>query len=97
MFRKISGIAAASAIALISVSLATTTPASARSQCVYHATNGFGFIITKVAHARRMGTACRRAERRCNRELRRARRHRNVPRGNQVPVCRRGGVASQGT
>lgn len=94
MFGKLTGIAAASAIAIVALSVTATSPAMARSTCFYTASNGFSFRITKLATARRMRTACRRAKRRCNRELRRAWRRRMVPRGNQTPACRRSGEAS---
>lgn len=94
MLQKLTGLAAASAVAIVALGVTAASPAMARNQCFFTATNGFTFVITRSASARRMRTACRRAERRCNRELRRAKRRRLVPRGNQIPVCRRIGVAS---
>lgn len=83
-------------LAVSTLSLATATPAQARKHCVYTATNGFDWSVQRDATARRMSTACRRAKRRCNRHLRRAKRRREIPRGNQRPVCRRIGEASAG-
>ena len=94
MLRKISGLLTVAAVALIGFSVTAPNPAHARSTCHFRADNGFSWIIHTTATARRMRTACRRAERRCNRKLRRARNRREIPRGRVTPSCRRIGTAS---
>lgn len=67
---------------------ALTTPAEARTRCVYmgHNPSTGHMIADGWAKAAKKSWACNRARRRCNRELERKRRKRQVPRG---VVCRR--------
>lgn len=61
-------------------------PAEARAQCIFVATNGGTWAVATQGSARRMSTACRRAERRCNRKVNRAKR-RGEFRRTGVPRC----------
>ena len=77
------------AATIMMVSGFSTTPAEARSQCIYVATNGGTWSIATQGNAKRQSTACRRAKRRCNRKLDRAKRRGQIARGSQTPRCRK--------
>ena len=68
----------------------TSTPAAAA--CAYAASNGTDWQTTGYSSARRERTACRRAKRRCERNLRKARRRNQISRGTETPKCRRTGI-----
>ena len=79
--------ATAAALTLIVCGIGAT-PAEARYQCIYVATNGKGWAVATQGTARRSSTACRRAERRCNRKLKRAKRRGRFNR-SVTPSCRK--------
>lgn len=74
MFKQ-PNLAAVLAIAATTIAAASglsVTPAEARFQCIYAATNGGSWSIATQGTARKSGRACRRAKRRCKRKLRTA-------------------------
>lgn len=73
----------------------SSSPAEARKHCFASASNGSSWSTSGSGSARSMSTACRRAMRRCNRKLDRAKRRHEIPRGLVTPVCRTG-VAAPG-
>ncbi len=77
------------AAAFVIVTGVSSTPAEARTQCIFFATNGGTWSVVTQGTARRSSTACRRAKRRCNRKLDRAKRRGQIPRGSQTPRCRK--------
>ena len=89
MSKKIFSMLGIAAATIMIVSGFSTTPAQARTQCIFVATNGGSWAIATQGTARRSSTACRRAKRRCNRKLDRAQRRREIPRTSQTPRCRK--------
>ncbi len=83
-----SAMAMTAAAAMIFFSGIVTTPAEARSQCIYFATDGKGWSVVTQGTALRSSTACRRAKRRCNRKLDRAKRRGRFNR-SITPSCRK--------
>ena len=79
-FLTFSSVAIAS---LIGASLIMATPASAkRKRCVYMAWNPAGHAMADGwAKAKKLSKACKRAKKRCNRELSRKRKHGKAGRG----------------
>lgn len=89
MFRTSLASIAIAGIASAFVSLSMVTPAEARETCRFFATNGSGFSVIRSGSARTMDTACRRAKRKCKREVDRARRRHGIPRGPRTVECLR--------
>ncbi len=76
-------------VALTAASLMMTTSASAkRKRCVYYAwnVNNNQVMADGWAKAKKLSRACKRAKRRCNRELERKRRQGKAGRGSCVKV-----------
>lgn len=68
---------------------AMPAPAEARSTCRFFATNGSGFLVVTSAAARKMDRACKRAKRKCNRQVNRAQRRGEISRGPRTVECLR--------
>lgn len=71
---------------------ATASPAEASYACWYRATNGTNWTMEKMATGRNTDVACRRAKRRCNRALNRAKRRNDFGRGTVTPSCFKAGT-----
>lgn len=69
------------------VAFLAVAPAQAGQACWYRATNGSGWVIEALGTANKRDRACRRAKRKCNRQLRRAQRRHEIPRGSTTPSC----------
>jgi hypothetical protein len=82
---------AAGAMMFIVGNAFTASPAEA-VLCVYSANNGFNTVVQGIATGVRKKGACRRAKRRCERKLRRAK----YGRGTETPKCREIGEAKKG-
>ena len=83
--KKHSLLIAAGVVINASALTGTTSPAHA-SYCEYRASDTHRIVATGGANARKMGTACKRARRKCNRRLDREMRKGKVGRG---ATCRR--------
>ena len=80
-------LAAVAVASLLSANLVMSSPAEARKRCVYMAHNPSGHMMADGwAKARKLSRACKRARRRCNRELKRKRRRGKAGRGGCVKI-----------
>jgi hypothetical protein len=75
------------AASLWGIAFIAVAPAQAGQACWYRATNGSGWVIETLGTANKRSRACRRAKRKCNRKLRRAKRRHEIPRGQVTPSC----------
>ena len=72
---------------VLGTSLVMSEPASARPACMYIARDPMGNVMADgYAWAMKKSWACNRAQRRCNRELERKRRHGKAGRGHCARV-----------
>ena len=78
---KVKSIAIAATIAVLGTNMLVATPAEARPHCMYWAHDFSGKRVADgSAWAKNMRLACKRAKRRCNRELKRKKRRGKVGR-----------------
>jgi hypothetical protein len=83
MRRRFVALGAACLVTVVGQTLLLTAPAEARPACYYIARDPSGNIMADGhAWAMKKSWACNRAERRCNRELERKRRHGKAGRGS---------------
>lgn len=95
MLQKLSLTVAATVLSVAAMSFTQSSPALAAFACWYKATNGSNWSIeTLGTHNRKQSKACKRAKRKCNRKLRRAKRRREIPRGSVSPSCYKSGMKS---
>lgn len=87
MNRRFLALSAACLVSVIGQSILLSAPAEARPSCYYIARDPLGSMMADGhAWAAKKSWACNRAERRCNRELERKRRHGKAGRGSCVRV-----------
>lgn len=83
MYWRTMTLAAARVASILSASVIISQPAAARPYCYYIARDPTGKIMADgYAWAAKQSWACNRAQRRCNRELERKRRHGKAGRGS---------------
>lgn len=71
----------AAAILAVAMSSQATAPANAKAYCVYAAEDTSGHRVAAAGtHRKKMGTACDRARRQCNRKLKREQRRKEFGR-----------------